>query len=91
MPVPEVTIASQCHQCASIIVDYSSAIEVRGRVYCCNNCRLIRRGQLEPGVPGVPTCSHCSSPILDSTSMVDHKGRPYCCYNCAAMHMSAAR
>ena len=60
MPTP------RCRHCQTPIVDYSSVVDARGEIYCCQNCAVASRGGRSGVSPDVPTCAHCAAPIVAS-------------------------
>jgi hypothetical protein len=75
---------ARCRGCEAAIVDYTSVIEIRGRLYCCRNCRLVSTGKRESGSFSWQACARCEAPILDPFTLVERQAQSFCCYNCAA-------
>ena len=80
-----------CVQCHTPIVDYSSAIDLTGEIYCCRNCLAASGGGHDASVPDLPTCDHCECPLVEPDSLVTRHGERFCCYNCAVAERRLAR
>jgi hypothetical protein len=73
---------ASCRHCQTSIVDYSSVVEIHGKIFCCRNCLVASRGRV--ATPDLPTCLRCACAIFETDWLVERHGQRFCCYNCAA-------
>jgi len=86
----DVPIAT-CIHCHTLIVDYSSAIDLPGEIYCCRNCLAASWSGHNASVPDLPLCDHCECPLAEPESLVERSGQRFCCYNCALAERHVVR